>query len=122
MLRQGTTTITFTAQVQLEDRGDHWAAYIVPPGTTVYGATHDAVKARVDEAMSFFADSLVGAVGVERFQRYLDAHGVQNSVVVTDDYPVQATRPAPFTVADNYPIRVSSTVPGNSLMEVAASV
>ena len=39
---QQAVTINFDAQVSLEQRGDHWAAYIEPPGTTVYGATEAA--------------------------------------------------------------------------------
>ena len=50
-------TINFDAQVHLENRGDYWAAYIEPPGTTVYGATEAAARERVGEVLDFFVDS-----------------------------------------------------------------
>lgn len=77
-----TATINFDAQVHLERRGDSWAAYIEPPGATVYGDTEAAARERVGEALDFFVASLVGEIGLERFRRYLDGHGVKNSVVV----------------------------------------
>lgn len=82
MNSQQTATINFDAQVQLERRGDYWAAYIEPPGATVYGDTEAEARERVGEALDFFVASLVGEIGLERFRRYLDGHGVKNSVVV----------------------------------------
>lgn len=97
-----TATINFDAQVSLEQRGERWAAYIEPPGATVYGDTEAAARARVDEALDFFVASLVDEIGLERFRRYLDAHGVGNSVVVSNPNgpsdKMRETRPVSFPV------------------------
>lgn len=90
-------TINFDAQVHLENRGDYWAAYIEPPGTTVYGTTEAAARERVSEVLDFFVESLVGEVGVERFRRYLDGHGVKNSVVVHNDQSARMRQTFPVS-------------------------
>ena len=102
MIGQQTATINFDIQVRLEDRGEHWAAYIEPPGATVYGATEAAVRARVDQAMAFFVRSLVNEIGVERFRRYLDAHGVKNNVIVSNgrSAKMRHTLPVSFLVGE----------------------
>ncbi len=97
MDRRQNLTINFDVQIMLEDRGDRWAAYIEPPGTTVYGATEAAALARVDETMEFFVHSLVQKVGVERFRRYLDSHGVKN-MVVTDHGAGRVHRTHPISL------------------------
>lgn len=94
---QQAATINFDAQVRLENRGDYWAAYIEPPGATVYGATEAAARERVGEALDFFVESLVGEVGVERFRRYLDGHGVKNSVVVHKDQSAKTRQTFPVS-------------------------
>ena len=97
---QQAATINFDAQVRLENRGDYWAAYIEPPGTTVYGATEAAARERVDAALDFFVTSLVGEIGLERFRRYLDGHGVANSVIVPNGQAgrIRQTVPVSFPV------------------------
>lgn len=57
MDRPQTTISNCDAQVRLENRGDYWAAYIEPPGTTVYGATEAEARARVNKALDFFVAS-----------------------------------------------------------------
>ena len=57
MTMQENMAINFDAQVVFEDRGSRWAAYIEPPGMTVYGVTEEAVKARVDLALKLFVHS-----------------------------------------------------------------
>ena len=99
-----TATINFDAQVRLEQRGDHWAAYIEPPGATVYGDTEADVRERVNQALDFFVDSLVGEIGVERFRRYLDGHGVLNSVVVPNGHSVRVRQ----TVPVSFPVEVAA--------------
>ena len=106
MDRQQTATINFDAQIRLEHRGDHWAAYIEPPGATVYGDTEADVRVRVNKALDFFVDSLVGEIGVERFRRYLDGHGVQNSVIVPNGHSVRVRQ----TVPVSFPVEVAAVV------------
>ena len=101
---QQTATINFSAQVRLEHRGDHWAAYIDPPGATVYGDTEADVRERVNQALDFFVDSLVGEIGLERFRRYLDGHGVANRVIVPNG---QAGRMRQ-TVPVSFPVEVAA--------------
>ena len=97
---QQAATINFDAQVHMENRGDYWAAYIDPPGTTVYGATEAAARERVSEVLDFFVEGLVAEVGLERFRRYLDGHGVKNSVIVPNGQParMRQTIPVSFSV------------------------
>ena len=97
-------TINFDAQVHLENRGDYWAAYIEPPGTTVYGATEAAARERVGEVLDFFVEGLIGEVGVERFRRYLDAHGVKNSIVVPNGQSVRMRQTFPVS----FPVEVAA--------------
>lgn len=104
MTGQHTATINFDVQVRLENRGEHWAACIEPPGATVYGATEAAVRARVDQAMAFFVRSLVSEIGVERFRRYLDAHGVKNNVVVSNGRPAKMRHTLPVS----FPVEVAA--------------
>lgn len=101
---QQTATINFDAQVHIENRGEQWAAYIEPPGTTVYGATEAAVRERVDAALKFFVASLVDEIGVERFRRYLDGHGVKNSVVVPNGQAVKMSQ----TIPVSFPVEVAA--------------
>ena len=75
MVRSKTVRLSFTANVDLEDRIDHWSAYIDPLGMTVYGNTEEEVKDRVGKAMQFFLTTFVTSTdGVERVRRYLDSH------------------------------------------------
>ena len=94
MLGSKTVRISFTVNVQLEDRDDHWAAYIEPLGMTVYGDTENDAINRVQQAMSFFMDNFgSGSDGVQKVRRYLDSHGVASQVTEDDmvkriQYPV----------------------------------
>ena len=94
MLGGRTVRISFTADVSLEDRGDHWAAYIEPLGMTVYGDTEDAAKDRAYQAMNFFLNNFgSGSDGIQKVRRYLDFHGVASYVTEDDavkriQYPV----------------------------------
>ena len=63
-------TIHFDAVASLEQRGDHWAAYVEPLGLTVYGDTRAEAEARVSEGVDFF---LKYAPDVPR---YLASHSV----------------------------------------------
>lgn len=94
---QQAATINFDAQVHMENRGDYWAAYIDPPGTTVYGATEAAARERVSEVLDFFVEGLVAEVGLERFRRYLDGHGVKNSIVVHNDQSAKTRQTFPVS-------------------------
>lgn len=103
MTTQRSVTINFDAQIRLEQRADCWAAYIEPPGMTVYGATEDAVKARIDEALEFFARHFRDDPdGARKLRQYLDAHGVPN-----------------FVTEVNRATRMHWQRPVNLLMEVA---
>ena len=104
MIGQHTATINFDVQVSLENRGDYWAAYIEPPGTTVYGDTAAAARDQVDAAVKFFVSSMVDEIGVERFRRYLDSHGVQNSVIVPNGKPVRIRQTLPVS----FPVEVAA--------------
>ena len=88
-------TVSFDVQVTLKDRGDHWAAYIEPPGMTVYGPTEDAVDARVDDAIEFFKRHFRDDPdGVTKLRQYLDAHGVPNVVTGGNEArPMRLRRP-----------------------------
>ena len=97
MDRQQTATINFDVQIRLDDRGDHWVAYIEPPGTTEYGATAADALARVDDALDFFVTTLVGEIGLENFRRYLDRHGVKNSVIVPNGHSVKTRQTFPVS-------------------------
>ena len=89
------TTVNFDVQVTLKDQGDRWEAYIEPPGMTVYGATEDAVKIRVDEALEFFTRHFRDDPdGVMKLRQYLDAHGVPNVVTEGNEArPMRLRRP-----------------------------
>lgn len=83
--------INFDVQVHLADRGGRWAAYIEPPGMTVYGATEDAVNARVREALNFFLKHFNNdATGGRKLRQYLDAHRVPH--FVTTEEPASTIR------------------------------
>ncbi len=94
MLGSRTVRISFTANVSIEDRADHWAAYIEPLGMTVYGDTEDDALDRVQQALKFFIDNFGnGNDGVQKVRRYLDFHGVASHVTEDDtvrriQYPV----------------------------------
>lgn len=76
--------LSFTLDVLIENRGDHWEAYIEPLGMTVYGDTEVAAKARVFQAMDFLKKYFATKDdGMQSFKAYLDAHGV-SSRVTTD--------------------------------------
>ena len=99
-----TATINFDVHVRLDDRGDHWAAYIEPPGTTVYGDTEAAARERVDAALDFFVTTLVGEIGLERFRRYLDAHEVSNKVIVPNGQTTKMRQTFPVS----FPVEVAA--------------
>ena len=92
--------ISFTVKVSVEDRGDYWAAYMEPPGMTVYGDTKVAVTNRVLQAMdSFKSEFATGNDGVQQLRAYLDAHGVPSRVTtdaVQDDAATRAHYPMDF--------------------------
>ena len=86
-------TVSFDVQVTFKDRGDRWAAYLEPPGMTVYGPTEDAVAARVDEAIEFFQRHFRNDPdGVMKLRQYLDAHGVPNVVTGGSEAPPMRLR------------------------------
>ena len=103
---QQTATINFDARVRMENRGDQWAAYIEPPGTTVYGATEADAQERVNDALDFFVASLVDEIGLERFRRYLDGHDVRNSVIVPNGHSDRVRQ----TVPVSFPVEVAAVV------------
>ena len=105
MDNQRTATIHFDVQVEMERRDQNWAAYIEPPGTTVYGDTEADARARVAEAVDFFAAGLLKEIGLERFRRYLDGHGVKSVVVDpdSDDRPRPGKMP-PETISVSFPV------------------
>lgn len=72
-------TLSFAYRVSVSDCDGRWAAYIEPPGTTVYCDTKAEVRARVRDAVNFFIESVINESGVEGLRRYLDAHGVRHS-------------------------------------------
>lgn len=77
--------IAFTVNVSLEDRGDHWAAYMEPPGMTVYGDTKAAAIDRVDQALDFFMEDYAdGDDGLQKLRAYLDWHNVPSRVTYSD--------------------------------------
>ena len=95
MVIHNDSTINFDARVHLENRGDRWAAYIEPPGTFVYGATEQAVLARVDVALGFFVQHFSDSPdGVRKLRHYLDSHGVPNFVTEhSATRPIRLRRP-----------------------------
>ena len=106
MMGQHNAIINFDAQIRLQDWGDRWAAYVEPPGMTVYGATEHAVRERVDETLKFFVQAVVNEVGLARFRRYLDAHGVKNSVIEIGGHPTSARHTLPVSL----PVEVAASV------------
>ena len=97
-MHHGSALLRFTVNFSVEDRGDYWAAYIEPPGMTVYGDTESAVMGRVIQAMdSFMNEFPTGNDGVQQLRAYLDAHGVPSSVTtdaVQDDAATRIQYPA----------------------------
>ena len=85
--RKATVTISFNVSVLLEEREGHWAAYIEPLGTTVYGDTRAGAEKRVKDALDFF---LANAPDV---RRYLDSHSIPHFVTEDDSGPVRLTYP-----------------------------
>lgn len=101
--------ISFTLDVLIEDRGDHWEAYIEPLGMTVYGDTESAANARVFQAMDFLKGYFATKNdGMQSFKAYLDAHGVP-SHVTTD------------AVQNGAATRIHYLIPMDIPLEVAAS-
>ncbi len=98
MTGQHTATISFDVQVRLEDRGDRWAAYIEPPAITVYAASEDAVRERINTALDFFMEHFGADYdGVMKLRQYLDAHGVPNVVIENAPVsPIRYRRPVTF--------------------------
>ena len=102
-----TARIAFTVNVSLEDRGDYWAAYMEPPGMTVYGDTKAAAIDRVDTAMDFFTKHYAdGADGLQNIRAYLDWHDVPSLVTYPDtpntpkDYGIKRIKyPVSFSFA-----------------------
>lgn len=93
MRQDGTVLLSFTVKVSVEDRGDYWAAYIEPPGMTVYGDTESAVMGRVIQAMDSFKNEFAtGNDGVQQLRAYLDAHDVPSRVTIGEVQDAAATR------------------------------
>ena len=90
--------ISFTVNFTVEDRGDYWAAYMEPPGMTVYGDTESAVMSRAIQAMDSFKNEFAtDGDGLQQIRAYLDAHDVPSSVTtaaVKDDAATRAHYPA----------------------------
>ena len=95
MIRRRTVEIIFDARVSLENRGDHWAAYVEPLGITVYGDTRAEAENRVQQAINFFVKRFgSGDEGVQKIRNYLDSHGVPNTIVEDDRVsPISFTHP-----------------------------
>ena len=100
MTMQENMAINFDAQVVFEARGSRWAAYIEPPGMTVYGVTEEAVKARVDLALKLFVQHFNDSPdGVGKLRQYLDSHGVPNFVTHHDvNSPIRRRRPVSLSM------------------------
>lgn len=100
MRQDGTALLSFTVKVSVEDRGDYWAAYLEPPGMTVYGDTESAVMGRVIQAMDSFKNEFAtDSDGLQQIRAYLDAHGVPSRVIadaVQDDAVTRAHYPVDF--------------------------
>ncbi len=79
-----------------ENRGDHWAAYIDPTGTTVYADDEAALDARVEQFISLFLSVAPDVMG------YLHAHHVPHTV----EYDGHQVNP----LAQRYPTTV--IIPG----------
>ena len=98
MRQDGTALLSFTVKVSVEDRGDYWAAYMEPPGMTVYGDTESAVMGRAIQAMDSFQNEFAsGSDGLRQIRAYLDAHNVPSSVAtdaVQDDAAPRVQYPA----------------------------
>lgn len=93
MRQDGTALLSFTVKVSVEDRGDYWAAYIEPPGMTVYGDTESAVMGRVIQAMDSFKNEFAAdSDGMQQLRAYLDAHGVESRVTTAAVQDYAATR------------------------------
>lgn len=99
MRQDGTALLIFNVDVSLEDRGDCWAAYLEPPGMTVYGDTESAIMGRVIQALDSFLNEFAAEIdGVQEFRAYLDAHGVP-SLVTTDAVQDDAARRMEYSMS-----------------------
>ena len=72
--------IRLSYDVSLEDRGNHWAAFIEQIGTTVYAQDKQAALKRADEMVEFIVASFNEHGTLDDFRRYLDNHGIQHTI------------------------------------------
>ncbi len=95
MSERRTVTINFQVAVSLVKRDDCWAAYMEPPGMTVYGDTREDAENRVQQAIDFFIKHFGdGDDGIKKLRNYLDSHGVPNFIAEADRVsPIHRTYP-----------------------------
>ena len=77
MSTQKSVTITFSADIDLQDRDGYWAAYIDPLGITIYGTTENDAKTRAHRAVRAAIKSLNDHAGTDVVEKYLAGRGVQ---------------------------------------------
>ena len=88
MTPKKTVTISFNAQVTLEQREGYWAAYIEPFGMTAYGRTREEAESRLKVGVDFFMKY------ASDLRKYLDSHGIPHYVTEDDaQMPVRQTLP-----------------------------
>ncbi len=90
-------TVSFNAEVSLEMRDDHWAAYVEPFGITVYGDTKTETESRLNQGIEFFLKY------APNIRKYLDSHGIPHYITEDDEtnavrrtYPVSARVESPM--------------------------
>ena len=78
--------ITVDVDVQVEDRGTHWAASIPAFGMTVYGDTEELAQVRLEKSLKFYMDNFLqnSPHGISKLRAYLDAHDVSHKLDISE--------------------------------------
>ena len=82
-------TITLSVDLVVKERDDHWVGILEQLGVTVYGDSEKAAMDRAGQMLDFIVDTFQKHYTLGDFRDYLDAHGVQHSVITPSTAPAE---------------------------------